>query len=407
MRWRKLTGPARTLNLPTGPDGDARENPDGGLPPIVAAGPNYEDDPGDHRAWVSFRDPFYTRVGDRGLLLMAARTPHGPAIRRGCVGAALEVAPHEFELLPPLHHPGQYEDVEVPNLFQLDDRWFLVGSIREDAKIRYWYRDGVEGPWRNYFDNVLLASGNYAGRISEDDRGLLVWNFYTPNALLRSRHNMMPPPKRLERRSDGRLGITTFEAFDQRVEHRIPFDDLAPLEPIREDRDECTSCVAENGSMELTSRGGFHGFLMSPEMDCFRLRVQLRFEGDGKCGLLFRFDPTPSDGYFLSLDMVKGIAQLRAWGRQEGALDQAFRFEPLQSAFWRPGDESVWDLQLLAFGGYIEFSIDDHVLLSLVDQTYPRGRIGFYVESATIRVEHPVLEKLRSPTSPSESLHSD
>ena len=39
-----------------------------------------------------------------------------------------------------------------------------------------------------------------------------------------------------------------------------------------------------------------------------------RLRGKGKCGLVFRIDPASHDGYYLSLDLLKGVAQLRAWG---------------------------------------------------------------------------------------------
>ena len=46
-----------------------------------------------------------------------------------------------FVFEAPLYRPGLYDDVEVPNLFRLDDRYYLMGSIREDTKIHYWYAD--------------------------------------------------------------------------------------------------------------------------------------------------------------------------------------------------------------------------------------------------------------------------
>jgi len=209
--WEKVRDVAR----PAEPHDSAAARGRESAWPLAAEPPHYEHQPQDGRTWVSFRDPFYYHDGERGWLLMAARTSHGPGIRRGCVGLAEEVAPDVFDLRPPLHRPGQYDDIEAPNLFQLQSRHYLVGSIREDAKIRYWCADTMDGPWGNFFDNVLLAGGNYAGRISFDDHGPLIWNFYTPNPNVRDQQNLMPPPKRLACNGEGRLRAASFEAFDR------------------------------------------------------------------------------------------------------------------------------------------------------------------------------------------------
>ena len=108
-----------------------------------------------------------------------------------------ETRPNHFESMPPLHHPGLYDDIEVPNLLRIGDEYYLIGSIREDAKIRYWHTHQIGKPWRSYYDNVLMAAGNYAGRVCRDDRGWLLWNFFSMDATDRTRHNLMPAPKRL------------------------------------------------------------------------------------------------------------------------------------------------------------------------------------------------------------------
>jgi len=373
--------------------------------PLVAAPPHYESERCGNHAWVSFRDPFYFRDGERGLLLMSARVGDGPSIRRGCVGLAEEVSPERFRLLPPIHHPGQYDDVEVPNMFAMQGRYYLVGSIREDAKVRYWHAEKLNGPWCNFFDNVLLAEGNYAARLCFDDCGPLLWNFYTPDAHVRSQKNLMPPPKRLAQREDGRLRVKTFEAFDS-IRHTVDSAErLAPLTAMSGHRDCSTKFDSENRTFHLRSECGFEGFLFAPKVHCFRFRATLRLDGVGKCGLLFRINPETTDGYFLSLDLLKGIAQLRAWGHRPGPLsEEAFRFKPLQAAYWRPPSEKRWEISLLAVQNYIEFAIEERVLLSLADESYTSGSLGCYVESASLAIEQPTLEHLTSPSKPSYRL---
>jgi beta-fructofuranosidase len=382
---------------------EGRYEPDSPFP-LEAAPPHYESTLEDGRSWVSFRDPFYYRNDGVGRLLVSARVNAGPIIRRGCVAVFHEQEDGRFELQAPLHHPGQYDDIEVPNLFGLEGRYYLVGSIREDAKVRYWWADGIDGPWANFFDNVLLPAGNYAARISFDDRGPLVWNFYTAESD-RTLKNLMPPPKRIGRRDDGRLTLRSFEAFDNLVTRTQRLSDLLPIRRVVDRADASDDVSDESSALTLSSPAGFEGFLFSAEVYCFRFGARLHLDGLGKCGLLFRIDPATSSGYYLSLDLLKGVAQLRAWGeRPDGQQENMFRFETLQAAYWQSCENGPWQITLTGVRNYLEFAIDGHVLLTLSDNTYSDGLLGLYAESACLRVEDVRLEHLEPPTMPTDLL---
>ncbi|MDX1429971.1 MAG: hypothetical protein R3282_06770, partial [Rhodothermales bacterium] len=379
-----------------------RYDPDSPFP-LCAGPPHYEHDVHNGKGWTSFRDPFYYRDGDRGLMIMAARVDSGPMIRRGCVGCAEEVAPGCFQLRPPIHHPGLYEDVEVPCLFRIDDRYYLIGCIREDVKVRYWHAASLNDPWENYFDNVVLPSGNYAARVRWDDRGPMIWNFF-PAGTGHSM-NLMPPPKRLSTRENGRLMVSSFEGYDRLVRSRKELRDLVPLRVLRDNPHAVQKFDRDQDILTLLSLGGFEGFLVDEEVYCFRFRARIRLEGLGKCGLLFRYDPVTSDGYHLSLDLLKGLAQLRQWGRDpDASAEQAFAFRPLQASYWLAEQDREWEIELVALQTYLEFSIDGRVILSLADTTYSTGCVGLYIESACLSVRDASLEELEPPSKPSADL---
>ena len=365
--------------------------------PLSAAAPHYECSLREGREWISWRDPFYFRHEDRGYLLTAGRVADGPVIRRGCVGWYEEVAPDKFRLLPPLHRPGQYDDIEVPNLLKIGDYFYLIGSIREDRKIRYWYSKSLDGPWKNFFDNVLLAQGNYAGRISHDIHGPLLWNFFTVDGDAKNHLNIMPPPKRLTTLPNGQLRVVPFEGFEQRIQSVCLHESLVPLIPLVNNQYARWYCDNPKDCITIESDGAFEGFLFNQQIDCFRFSATLNLEGDGKCGLIFRVDHESSDGYYLSLDLLKGVAQLRAWGHRPGGRNEhAYEFKSLQSAYWKAESTNRCRISLLALRDYIEFSLDDFVLLTLADQTFRSGGIGCYVETARLRIENPMLERLQT-----------
>ncbi len=373
--------------------------------PLEADPKFYEASLEEGRHWVSFRDPFFYHDGKDGWLLAAGRINHGPIVRRGCVALMREVKPNHFVAQPALHHPRLYDDVEVPNLMRIDSDCYLIGSLREDAKIRYWHTDQIGENWKSYHDNVLLAQGNYAGRVCRDDKGWLLWNFYSMNVADRTAENLMPPPKRLKRTETGLLRAVTFEGIEKHVRDEVDtrcihslINDVGP--PLRQ-------CRVDGEHLELGCGSGFQAFLFDEALDHFRFAARLEMRGMGKCGLVFRLHPDSRDGYYLSLDLLKGVAQIRAWGTGEaGSRERVMQFRSLQSGFWHTESPTEITIQLIVFGSYIELSIEGRVILSLVDRTFESGQVGVYLETAVLCVHEPRLQRLASPSQTDEHLAS-
>lgn len=354
----------------------------------------YEASYDDDRNWISFRDPFYYRENGQGYLIMAARSNHGPLVRRGCVGVMKEVAPNRFEVRPPLYEPMHYDDIEVPNLFKMDDSYYLVGSIREDAKIRYWHTHKIGEPWRNYSDNVLLPTGNYAGRICHDDKGTLLWNFYTANLHDRQHGNLMLLPKRLVHTAEGHLKARSYEGLKEREIEPIKIGAVITLKDATSE----DYCEIEGDHLHFSSEAGFQAYVFRQQAECFRLSAKLRMVGAGKCGLLYRIDRQTHDGYYISLDLRKGIAQLRAWGTgPKRSGEDMMRFASLQTGNYYADDRHSVSIQLTVFGSYHELSINDNVILTLADSRYDEGAFGFYVETADLHIHDLDVMRLESP----------
>jgi beta-fructofuranosidase len=368
---------------------------------------HYEAAVDEGRHWVSFRDPFFFREDGLGWLLCSGRVRHGPITRRGCVAILEETAPNHFESRQALYHPGLYDDIEVPNLLRIDSEYYLIGSLREDAKIRYWHTDKIGNPWRSYHDNVLLAAGNYAGRICKDDQGWLIWNFFTHDPTERTSENLMPPPKRIMRMENGLLRARPYERIGQRL---LRESDTSYMFPLRCSESSATCDVTDrrpiNGDgMRLTSDSGFEAFVFPEQVNCFRFSSKLELCGLGKCGIVFRLSPEQHDGYYLSLDLTKGVAQMRAWGTgPAGSGEHMMQFESLQSGYWYNQSPGSAHVDLIVFGSYLELSIDDNVILSLADQKYHHGYLGVYVESAVLDLKQIKLQHLQTPQQSDEHL---
>ncbi|MGV8989009.1 MAG: hypothetical protein ACOH2H_22420 [Cypionkella sp.] len=368
--------------------------------PLEIDDPHYESGVDEGRRWVSFRDPFFFHEPetDTRLLLASMRVKHGPVIRRGCVGLARETAPNRFEFGPPLHWPRLYDDIEVPNLFHFDGRYYLMGSIREDTKIHYWYAEKIEGPYENFFDNVLLPHGNYAGRICRADGRIFLFSFFSGTEVVNGREyvkKLLPPPKEIVIGPGGRLRLKSFHVFDDLVTKKDEFDAASEFRLLG--GNPSARAKAQGDVMRLSCKSGFEAFLLPGQHEEFRLRTEVVLDGSGKTGLVLRVTDE-GDGYYLSLDLVNGIAQMRAWGANPSPeFEHAFRYAPLQEAQFRGSEHGPWRIEVVAHGTYLEVSIDGYVILSLVDDSFISGAVGFYVESATLGLKNVSIEALSRP----------
>ncbi len=385
-RWRKVSDQVYPLQLP---------------------GPPYECRADEGRHWVSFRDPFFYQHKDARWLVAAARVNHGPLPRRGCVAWMRETARDNFVFEAPLHWPGHYDDIEVPNLVTLRGRTYLIGSIREDLKVHYWYAERPEGPYANFSDNVLMPAGNYAARVCRSESDILIWNFFFNEQKPKGVDHRLPPPKELMTLDNGELQLRSYRGFDQRVQRRVTLTELLPLRSLR--RHPNADLSQGEDWCRFGTPSSFADFLLQGEYVDYRLRGSLSLEGSGKCGLLIHQDPE-GNGYYLSLDLYKGLAQLRSWGVSERPLlENSFHYRQLQAAYFLTGATRRIAFELLVFDTYLEFSINHRILLSLGDDRYTRGAVGFYTESAFVRVEGLTLETLEpspyttsSPMQPGE-----
>lgn len=381
-----------------------------GLYPLEISEQWYESRVDEGRSWVSFRDPFFYNdpsTGER-LLLAAARVKDGPVIRRGCVSVARETAPDRFEFGPPLCYPRLYDDVEVPNLLQIEGRYYLIGSIREDTKIRYWHADQIDGPYQNFADNVLLPEGNYAARICRVGDRYLLFNFFQRRVISYGKEVMarlLPPPKELTTDDAGRLILRSFSGFNANA--YSPFAVTHPAEFSAMLGNPQASVYGDGDSVHVSCSSGFEAFIIPGEHEDFRLRARIQLAGLGKCGLVLRCSEE-GDGYYLSLDLVKGYAQIRRWGANpRPEFENAFDYETLQSGnFVTDNARQEWEVEVVAHGTYIEFSIGGQVTLCVVDDAFRTGRVGFYAESAQLRLTGITMERLRRSVSEEETVYT-
>jgi beta-fructofuranosidase len=360
--------------------------------PIEPKGIYYETAETNPRKWLSFRDPFRFVYKDEVYLLVCARTITGPVSRRGCIGM-VKITNDAFELMPPLVKPLVYDDIECPCVFELKGKYYVLGSIREDIKIRYWFAPDFFGEYHSFHDDVLLPQGNYAARTVTDGDHLLVYNFFYTDGQVNSLR-VLPPPKELETDNKGRLILKSYYRWEQMVKKTILQNELAA--PIHLFSNPTASSTTEPAKWTCGSRSGYEVFCFQKPSASFIFEGLLTVEGMGKMGLVSDID-TDGNGYFIAFDVSNGLTQIRAWGFNPLNNRQNFIFNNIQSAVFTINDDRSFYFKLIRYGNYIELSINGVVKLTLIDYTYSGKGIGFYSASSVLSLQNLTVKILADP----------
>lgn len=364
--------------------------------PLESRAPHYEDVQNNPRKWLSFRDPFRFKHGEDTYLLFCARQGIGPVSRRGCVGL-MKLVNGKFELQKPLFSPLAYDDVECPSIVQMNGHYYLIGSIREDVKVRYWFSPEFNKEYHTFHDNVLLPQGNYAARVVKDGEHVLIYNFYfignNVNTL-----RVLPPPKELSVDKKGRLLLKSFYRWKEKIQREISQTQFPPPSLLFSNSTAVFSNSHKNDQWLMECRSGHELFCIAKPSASYIWEGTLRLEGRGKCGLVIDADEE-GNGYFISLDYVYGLLQIRSWGFSEADTHHNFIFDTLQTNNFEPPKDNIVRFKLIRYGHYIELSIDGVVKLTLIDYRYSGPLIGLYSSSSVISLADSNLFSLSDPES--------
>lgn len=362
------------------------------LYPIQPKGIYYETQEQNPRKWLSFRDPFQFDHKGESYLLIAARALYGPVSRRGCVGI-VKITNDVLELMPPLLYPFVYDDIECPCVFELNGRFYLLGSIREDIKVRYWFAPDFLEEYHSFHEDVLLPPGNYAARTVQDGPHLLLYNFFYAYGQINALR-VLPPPKQLSTDERGRLVLKSYYRWEEMITHTATQDELGECKI--KFSNPSAFFTQEKGKLTCGSRSGYELFCFEKPSACFIWEGMLTVEGMGKLGLVCDIDEE-GNGYFISFDIAYGETTIRSWGFNPLDNKQNFIFNDIQTALFHMKSESSLHFRLIRYGNYIELSVNGIVKLTLMDYTFTGKGFGLYTASSVISLQGSMLHQLPDP----------
>lgn len=158
----------------------------------------------DLSAWhdQAWRDPFVFRHPETGKFhcLLTARCLDGPKDARGVIGHAISNDLLHWEVLPPLTEPGEFGHMEVPQVVNINQRYYLLFCVTADTTAvsraqrmdavtgtHYLMADSPLGPYHLATDEFLAGDtigSTYAGKLVQGPDGgwvLLAWRMFAAN----------------------------------------------------------------------------------------------------------------------------------------------------------------------------------------------------------------------------------
>jgi beta-fructofuranosidase len=125
------------------------------------------------RAAEDWRDPWllWDENSSRFHMLITARADHGSADARGVIGHAFSPDLRSWEAGPPLSEPGEFSQLEVPQLVRVGGAWrILFSAMQQDHSAARAARAGFVDECGTHYLTAKEKFGRYA---LSDDRFLV------------------------------------------------------------------------------------------------------------------------------------------------------------------------------------------------------------------------------------------
>lgn len=289
---------------------------------------------------------------------------------------------------PPCFAPRRYACVEVPDVFYLDGRWYLLcltgnryGQRNRSSEPNiagpttiYAVADQPQGPYRELNDNVLLGSENwqgFSGKTLEVDgkRYLMYTQGEEANG---SNFGSISIPKLLNTDSEGHLLPMYVDRIEQYIDEQL-------LPPRR------LKVIANNGQWGSLGAWNVQGDRVEAacgndwaiqvyDIECFDFiySAKITLEDVRSAGLVLRVQGNDiyAGSYVVLLDS-------RA---KEVVFTNPVEFPRIEGRKWDLQAGESYHLRIVALGEFFNVYIDDVLCLQLHHPELSSGKFGLFVE---------------------------
>ncbi len=151
----------------------------------------YEPQSTEQKEAQTWHDPYVVYSSDEEVyyMFLSARVNAGPHDGLGVIGLARSTNLLSWEALPPMSIPGDFTEMEVPQVVPLNGRYYLLfcatrhttarlslAGARSWSGTHYLVASRLTGPYRPLTDEPLVADATgtyYAGKLVRDSAGAL------------------------------------------------------------------------------------------------------------------------------------------------------------------------------------------------------------------------------------------
>lgn len=363
--------------------------------PVAAPDPRwYEADAGDCGR-ADWRDPF-PWIED-GVIhgLICAHEPEGSYNRRGCVAHVTSRDALNWTVEPPFYTPRTSSDFEVPTLVKLADRYYLIGHLCAPCVDVWRVADSLAGPWRRPANDVLLPPMNcaFSPAVWRGRTVVMHWIQTTFDwDADATRGRAIAPPKVADALPDGTLVLRSFRPGWAAVaagdaETAGPADAGFGGQWRVDGRAVRGACAPGMGLVRLTA--AFADFVIEARVSCADAAAAgLFWRGDDEADACTRAAVIPGRKRIELHRLVRRVGWRGVIGRGHDTLQENYCEVEAGRAF---------DLRVVAYGPYVEVSVDDRVLLSQLTMSRRAGVIGLFVEDGEATFESIRVQELTAP----------
>ena len=352
-----------------------------------------------------WRDPFVFWNADEGQywMLMAARE-RGPLSRGGCIGLCVSDDLKTWSARPPFYNPNLHiSALECPDLFQIEDWWYLVYSTYTDRfATHYRMSRSMNGPWLAPAEDTFDGRAFYAAKTISDGkkRYILGWN----PTRTQNQYNWNPPGfNGLDFNTwdwGGHLVVhELFQAPDGTLKVRITeslagmFDCEQPVElhPILGQWEQAGSTYTTTSPFSYAY--GTTGQLPT----CCLISAQYRFQIDTRrLGLILRASKRLDKGYTIQIEPDRNRVVFKSYPFPD---EHGGKILPYEVELERPLElmpDHTYSLQLVLDHSIGELYLNDQVAMSMRLYDLKAGDLVFFVADGEASFENINIRTLDS-----------
>jgi beta-fructofuranosidase len=348
---------------------------------------------------IPWRDPCILQDGDGYIAFLCARLSSGPVGGRGTIATLRSPDLLRWEAGPPLAVPADFALLEVPDLFQLDGRWFLLHSTTP----RFGTRAPTHDPHLAAGTHVLWAERR-EGPYTRPPRDVLIgsqveltsaWvcrTVETPLGRIAYYLNAYPQPFS-GGAPRGTFGLPKGLAADDRglrlrylplLEPYLGAAIVPPLEAVPPEtrRDVAGEWEFRPDTAEGRVAIGTSAVTLKAQVADFLLTATATIHAGRAVGIGFSLGPS-GRGLAVILDAHAGLVSV---------VELA---PALYGVIWRPIAQRLVVLRtarpvpvrLVALGDTVEVFLDDDLMLSVVVEGRAAGRLALLADNAHVGFE--------------------